>query len=111
MLEIYQELANIAEKGERAVLATVISRRGSAPRKAGTKMIIKEDGTLVGSIGGGNVEQAVQEKALAVMKSGETQMMHFDLTGSGEEAWMICGGIMDVFLEAILPWEHPTPFG
>src|SRR4030042_12641 len=101
MLEIYQELANIAVSGERAVLATVISRLGSAPRKAGTKMIIKGDGTLVGSIGGGNVEQAVQEKALAVMKSGEPQMLHFDLTGSGEEAWMICGGRLAGFIEPI----------
>jgi len=111
MLEIYQELANIAVKGERAVLATVVSGRGSVPRKAGTKMIIKGDGTLVGSIGGGNVEQAVQEKALAVMKSGEPQMMHFDLSGKGEEAWMICGGQMDVFLEPILPAETLYLFG
>jgi xanthine dehydrogenase accessory factor len=111
MLEIYQELANIAARGERAVLATVISSRGSVPRKAGTKMIIRGDGNLVGSIGGGNVEQAVQEKALAVMKSGEPQMMHFDLTGSGEEAWMICGGQLDVFLEPILPAETLYLFG
>jgi len=111
MLEIYQELANIAVKGERAVLATVISSRGSVPRKAGAKMVIKGDGTLVGSIGGGNVEQAVQEKAIAVMKSGEPQMMHFDLSGKGEEAWMICGGQMDVFLEPILPAETLYLFG
>src|SRR4030042_1175939 len=111
MLEIYQELANIAVSGERAVLATVISSRGSVPRKAGTKMIIKGDGTLVGSIGGGNVEQAVQEKALAVMKSGEAQMMHLDLSGKGEEAWMSCGGQLDVFLEPILPGETLYLFG
>jgi len=111
MLEIYQELANIAVKGERAVLATVVSSRGSVPRTAGTKMLVKGDGTLVGGIGGGNVEQAVQKKALAVMKSGEPQMMHFDLSGTGEEAWMICGGQMDVFLEPILPVETLYLFG
>jgi xanthine dehydrogenase accessory factor len=111
MLEIYQELAKIAASGERAVLATVISSRGSVPRKAGTKMIVKEDGSLVGSIGGGNVEQAVQEKALEVMRSGEAQMINLDLTGSGEEAWMICGGQLDVFLEPILPAETLYLFG
>jgi xanthine dehydrogenase accessory factor len=111
MLEIYQELAKIAASGERAVLATVISSRGSVPRKAGTKMIVKEDGSLVGSIGGGNVEQAVQEKALEVMRSGEAQMINLDLTGSGEEAWMICGGKLDVFLEPILPAETLYLFG
>lgn len=111
MLEIYQELVNIAASGERAVLATVTSSRGSVPRKAGTKMIIKRDGTLIGSIGGGNVEQAVQEKALEVMKSREPQMMHLDLKGRGEEAWMICGGQMDVFLQLILPAETLYLFG
>jgi xanthine dehydrogenase accessory factor len=111
MLDIYQELANIAVKGERAVLATVTSSQGSAPRKTGTKMLIKRDGTLVGSIGGGNVELAVQEKALEVMKSGEAQMAHFDLSGNGEEAWMVCGGQMDVFLEPIMPAETLYLFG
>jgi xanthine dehydrogenase accessory factor len=111
MLDIYQELVRIAASGERAVLATVISSRGSVPRKPGTKMLIKGDGTLVGSIGGGNVEQAVQEKALEVMKSGEPQMMHFDLTGKGEEAWMICGGQLDVFIEPIVPAETLYLFG
>jgi xanthine dehydrogenase accessory factor len=111
MLEIYQELAKIAASGERAALATVISSRGSVPRKPGTKMLIKGDGTLVGSIGGGNVEQAVQEKALEVMKSGEPQMINLDLTGSGEEAWMICGGQLDVFLEPIVPAETLYLFG
>ena len=111
MLKIYQELANLAASGERAVLATVISSRGSVPRKAGTKMIIKRDGTLVGSIGGGNVEEAVQKKALELMELGEPQMMYFDLTGRGEEAWMICGGQMDVFLEPILAAETLYLFG
>lgn len=111
MLEIYQELANIAARREPGVLATVTSSGGSVPQKAGTKMIIKEDGSLVGSIGGGNVEQAVQEKALDVLKSGEPETIHFDLTDSGEQAWMICGGRMDVFLEPILPAETLYLFG
>ena len=57
------------------------------------------------------MEQAVQEKALEVMKSGEAQMINLDLTGSGEEAWMICGGKLDVFLEPILPAETLYLFG
>ena len=70
MLEVYQELVNVTQKGERAVLATVISSRGSAPRKAGAKMLIKQDGTFLGTVGGGGVEQQVQEKAREVMNSG-----------------------------------------
>jgi len=111
MLEIYQELVNVTSKGERAVLATVISSRGSAPRKAGAKMLIKNDGTFIGTVGGGGVEQQVQEKAIEVMNSGEPQIVHFDLSGRGEEAAMICGGQMDVFLEPIVPLETLYLFG
>jgi len=56
----YQELVNVMQKGERAVLATVISSRGSAPRKAGVKMLVRKDSTFVGTRGGGSVEQQVQ---------------------------------------------------
>ena len=111
MLEIYQELVNITSKGEQAVLATVISSRGSAPRKAGAKMLIKRDGTFIGTVGGGGVEQQVRQKAIEVMNSGEPQIMHFDLSGSGEKAAMICGGQMDVFLEPILSPETLYLFG
>ncbi len=111
MLEIYQELTRVISKGERAVLATVISSRGSAPRRSGAKMLIKSDGTFSGSVGGGGVEVQVREKALAVMNSGEPQIAHFDLSGSGEEAAMICGGQMDIFLEPVLPSETLYLFG
>ena len=111
MLEIYQELVNVISKGERVVLATVISSRGSAPRKAGAKMLIKKDSTFIGSVGGGGVEQQVREKAIEVMNSGEPQIVHFDLSGKGERAAMICGGLMDVFLEPILSPETLYLFG
>jgi xanthine dehydrogenase accessory factor len=53
----------------------------------------------------------VKEKAIQVMNSGEPKIVHFDLSGSGEEAAMICGGQMDVFLEPILPPEILYLFG
>lgn len=98
-------------RGKRAVLATVVSSRGSAPRKAGAKMLIRGDGTFIGTVGGGDVEQQVKEKAIEVMKSREPQIVHFDLSGRGEETAMICGGQMDVFLEPILPAETLYLFG
>jgi len=111
MLEVYQELVNVMQKGERAVLATVISSRGSAPRKAGVKMLIKQDGTFLGTVGGGGVERQVQEKAREVMNSGEPQIVHLDLSGRKKESAMICGGQMDVFLEPILSQETLYLFG
>jgi len=111
MLDVYQELVNVASKGERAALATVISSRGSAPRKAGAKMLIKEDDSFIGSVGGGGVEHEIRRKAVEVMDSSEPQIIHFDLSGSGEQAAMICGGQMDVFLEPITSQETLYLFG
>ncbi len=111
MSEIYQELVNVTSKGERAVLATVISSRGSAPRKTVAKILIKNDGTFIGTVGGGGVEQQVKQKAIDVMNSGEPQIVHFDLSGRGEGAVMICGGQMDVFVEPILSLESLYLFG
>jgi len=105
MLEIYQELVRLISKGERAVLATVISSRGSAPRKAGAKMLIKGDGTFIGTVGGGSSEHQIRDKAIEAIKSGEPQIIHLDLSGKEKEAVMICGGQMDIFLEPILPSE------
>ena len=111
MLEIYNEIVRAMLNGEPAVLATVISSRGSAPRKAGAKMLIKNSGTFVGTIGGGFVESQVIEKAKEVMKTGKSDIMYFDMTGTGKEAPMICGGQMEVFVEPILPAETIYLFG
>ncbi len=111
MLEIYQELINTISKGERAVLATIIASQGSTPRKAGAKMLIKEDGTFVGTIGGGGTEHQIRGKVIEVMKSGEPQIVRFDLSGKDEALSMICGGQMEVFLEPILPSATLYLFG
>jgi len=111
MLEIYQELVKVIAKGERAVLATIISSQGSTPRKAGAKMLIKEDGTFVGTVGGGGTEHQLRSKVTEVMKSGQPQIVHFDLSGRDGALQMICGGQMDVFLEPILPPETLYLFG
>ena len=111
MLEIYQELSRIIAKGERAVLATVISSRGSAPRKAGTKMLVKADGACIGTIGGGGVELMLLQKAREVMDSDEPQIMQVDLSGREEGMDMICGGQMEIFLEPVRSGETMYLFG
>jgi xanthine dehydrogenase accessory factor len=111
MLDLYKEITRVVENGESAVLATIIHSSGSAPRKAGAKMLIKKDGTFIGTVGGGTGEEKVREKAKEVMESGLPLTMHFDLSGKGRDAAMICGGQMDVFLEPILSAERLYLFG
>jgi xanthine dehydrogenase accessory factor len=104
VLEIYQELTNLMQKGGRAVIATVTSSEGSAPRNAGAKMLIKEDGSSIGTVGGGKLEQQVRQRAAEVIKSGKSEIIHFDLSGK-VVGGMVCGGQADVFLEPIVSKE------
>lgn len=117
MVDIYQEIMRIKSEGETAALATIISIKGSTPREVGSKMLIKSDGTIFGSIGGGNLEALVCQEASKAMKEGKSKVLHFDLTGKealeGEtiETGMICGGSADIYIEPILPEPALYVFG
>ena len=111
-MDIYKEIVRIRESGEKAALATIVSKRGSTPRKESAKMLIRSDGSIVGSIGGGCVEAQVWEEAKNVIKEGKSTILHFDLTS--EEIAMdglVCGGKMDILIEPILPVSTVFIFG
>jgi xanthine dehydrogenase accessory factor len=102
MKDIYTEIVNALEAKERVALATIINRVGSAPREAGAKYLIKEDGTSIGSIGGGCVEADVWQEAQKVIGKQEGRVLHFKLTSEQlAEGGLICGGNIDIFLEPL----------
>ena len=87
------------------VLATIVMRKGSAPREVGTKMIILKDGKGIGTIGGGCVEADVIRKAREMILEEEPQAVLYRVELTEDEAadeGMVCGGILDVFMELIL---------
>ena len=100
---IRRAIQGLTEAEEGCVLATVIARKGSAPREVGTKMLVKKDGSIVGTIGGGCVEGDVitRGRRMLMLADKEPKIITVDLTGSGlaEEDGMVCGGILDVLLE------------
>jgi xanthine dehydrogenase accessory factor len=95
-LEIFEELVALKQKRLPAVLATVVESRGSVPRKAGAKMLIRADGTSLGTVGGGPVEVAVTEAAPEVLRSAQPRTLCFRLT---EDEGYVCGGEVRIFLE------------
>lgn len=102
--ELKHALRQTREQGDRAVLATIIKRKGSAPRKVGTKMLIFPDGSTTGTIGGGCAEAAVIQKAVQIMeRESPLPMTHqIDITGrTAEDEGMVCGGIVDFLLERV----------
>lgn len=101
-----EELLNLLTEGERElVLATIVSRKGSAPRDVGAKMAIFRDGSTVGTIGGGCMESEVIQKALHMLRDEEAHFALFvaDMTAeAAEEEGMVCGGVAEIMLEKVL---------
>jgi xanthine dehydrogenase accessory factor len=98
--DIYTELARLSAAGEEAALATVVSASGSTPREEGAKMLVRADGSIMGTVGGGAVEKAVIKEALEVMRKGKAKKLEYKLAAGGELG-MICGGDTEVFIEPI----------
>jgi xanthine dehydrogenase accessory factor len=104
MNSIPETAARLLSEGRAFVLATIVSRHGSTPRTAGTRMIVTAEGGIRGTIGGGLVEAKVIEAAGGVLRSKRSVVMPFDLTRSEVAAMdMICGGRLEVLLECVQP--------
>jgi xanthine dehydrogenase accessory factor len=96
--DIYAELSRMERERVAGVVATVVSADGSTPRSAGAKMIVYADGRTLGSIGGGEIEGRVIERAIGMMGTPAPALVSFDLAA---DAGMVCGGRLDVFLEPV----------
>ena len=99
---VFREMARLAEEGRRCALATITKVEGSAYRKPGAKLLVRDDGSLVGNVSGGCLEQDLRERALRVMSTGAPESVHYD-TGSDESVvWGLglgCNGKIDLHLE------------
>ncbi len=112
MEDIFEEIIKVKNSGGRAALATVVSSKGSAPRKEGARMLIKPDGTTIGTVGGGTLEWKVYNEAMKMTNDSEPKMLHFELNNTdASKEGMLCGGNVDVFLEPIKPAQSLVIFG
>ncbi|MDR6303672.1 xanthine/CO dehydrogenase XdhC/CoxF family maturation factor [Nitrobacter vulgaris] len=107
MLDRDEDILRAAENWRRAgkgvALATVVETWGSAPRPAGSSLVINEDGTFLGSVSGGCVEGTVVTEALDVISSGAPRMLEFGV--ADETAWTVglsCGGRIRIFVEKVV---------
>lgn len=106
---LMEYLTGVKEQGQPKVLATIIARRGSAPRSIGTKMLVLGDGRIIGTIGGGCMESEVQHQCLRLLReeNEKSRIVCADMTVSqAEDEGMVCGGTIDVFLENLNDFEE-----
>ena len=106
-MDIFDEIVAAKNSNQPVVLATVIESSGSAPRAEGARMLVRPDGSITGTIGGGAVEKRVIDEALRLMTGGSARLLDYTLKDIGME----CGGGMKVFVEPLVPAPQLIIFG
>ncbi len=106
--EVWETFAAWRAAGRRFILASVVHARGFTPRKPGAHMLIAPDGSTLGTVGGGAIEQHVLDEARRIFERGGALLVEKHLT---TELGMCCGGEMGVFLETIEPAPRLLLFG
>jgi xanthine dehydrogenase accessory factor len=109
MENIYNEVIRSLKMGRPLVIATIIDVAGSAPRSSGSKMIIREDGSIFATIGGGKLEAAAIDAAQTVYHRQRPHMFPFNLTKEDINSMgMICGGQGEVLMDWVTAEDLPA---
>ena len=104
LMDIYEQIVELRRGGRRGAVATIVNVRGSIPSFQTAKMLVRDDGSIVGTIGGGCVEADVWQAAREVMESERPRTLKFDLNQDPKyDTGLVCGGTLVVFVEPILP--------
>ena len=104
MKRLYEQLLGELEQGRAAVMAVIIARTGSAPRGAGARMLVKSDGAILGTIGGGAVEYQAVQTALESLRTGRSFIRAYTLShGEAADIGMVCGGDVEVYFQYVTP--------
>jgi xanthine dehydrogenase accessory factor len=111
-MDIYEEIVKLQREGHKGAVATIINVRGSIPSFKSAKMLVRDDGTIAGTIGGGCVEAEVWQAAREVMASEKPRTLTFDLNQDPKyDTGLVCGGTLEIFIEPVLPTPLVYIFG
>src|SRR5436309_4181831 len=111
-MDIYEEIVQLRQAGRRGAVATIVNVRGSIPSFKTAKMLVRDDGSIFGTIGGGCVEADVWQAAREVMESEKPRTLTFDLNQDPKyDTGLVCGGTLDIFIEPVLPPAELYIFG
>lgn len=100
--DVIDALGKVLAGGGRAAVVTIVRATGSTPQRVGAKMLVREDGSTVGTIGGGCYEDDALQKARAALRTGKPELARYDLNDDvAADNGLICGGQMEVFIEPV----------
>lgn len=111
-MDLFEEIVKMRRAGSRGALATIVHTNGSIPSYESSRMLVREDGSIAGTIGGGCVEAEVWAAAKEVMQKEAPRKMVFNLNNEASyDNGLICGGTLEIFVEPILPQPFVYLFG
>lgn len=111
-MDLYEEIVRLRKEGRRGAVATIVNVRGSIPSFKTAKMLVRDDGSIVGTIGGGCVEAEVWQAAREVMETERPRSLTFDLNNDPKyDTGLVCGGTLEIFIEPVLPPAELYIFG
>jgi len=111
-MDVYDELFRLRRLGQKCALATIVQVNGSIPSYESAKLLVREDGSMVGTIGGGCVEAEVWSAAREVMETERPKHLNFSLgQDAADDSGLICGGQLSVFVEPVVPLPRVFIFG
>ena len=111
-MDVFEELVRLRRNGQKAALATIVEVQGSIPSAQSAKLLVREDGSMIGTIGGGCTEAEVWNAAREVMENERPRRLRFDLGQDADyDQGLICGGQLEVYVEPVLPIPHAFIFG
>lgn len=111
-MDLFEEIVRMRRAGQRGALATIVHTNGSIPSYESSRMLVREDGSIVGTIGGGCVEADVWAAAKEVMAKESPRKLVFQLNNEANyDNGLICGGTVEIFVEPILPQPVVYIFG
>jgi xanthine dehydrogenase accessory factor len=111
-MDLFEEIVRLRQEGRRGALATIVHVNGSIPSFESSRMLVREDGSISGTIGGGCVEAEVWAAAKDVMRAEQPRKLTFNLNNEPSyDTGLICGGSLEIFVEPILPSPKLFLFG
>lgn len=111
-MDLFEEIVRMRRAGQRGALATIVHTNGSIPSYESSRMLVREDGSIAGTVGGGCVEAEVWASAKEVIREETPRKMTFNLNHEAAyDAGLICGGTLEIFVEPILPQPKLYLFG
>jgi xanthine dehydrogenase accessory factor len=111
-MDVLDEAVRLRREGRKCALATIVAVNGSIPSYESARILVRDDGSMAGTIGGGCVEADVYAAAVEAIEEGKPRRMEFSLgNDAAYDSGLICGGQLEVFIEPLIPQPRAFVFG